>query len=158
MLALNIPKLNRKLPKKECDHCFDKRDESESCIWPCPKVFDVPVSLHLVKCSKIHDPSKPHQVGLESLVIHKLKSKSDIELAFRCEKRYGTAIMTVKDFLELEYQIINNCTNTAIRDRLWIQREVVSLSDFCLIPKSFVPELETIREFQKRCKIQEIEF
>ena len=90
------------------------------------------------------------------MVIHKMQSRSDIELAFYTEKKYGVTLITIREFLELEYQIASDFTNEAIRDRVWIKREVKNLDDYCLVPKSFKNELEIIQNFKKRCKTQEI--
>jgi hypothetical protein len=123
----------------------------QNCEWPCPNAIKEKVIFHLVKSLKIHNPTEPNLTGLESLVIHKLMNRADIQLSFRMEKRYGLALMTIRDFLELEYNIVDKFSNEKIRDRVWIKNEVSNLSDFCLVPKAFTDELEIIRNFKNRC-------
>ena len=139
-----------------CDNCFDKPD-SEFCVWPCPKTNKNKAMLHFSKCAKIQDPSRNFQPGVESVVLHNMISRNDIQLAFANEKSYGTTLMKINSFLELEYPVRCNVSNEILRDRLWITENVGNLNDYCLVPLNFQNELKILRDFKLRCKNQEIQ-
>ena len=126
-------------------------------MWPCPKARDLNnARIHFSRCQQMSDFRTPLMSGLESVIIHTMQTRTDIAIAFQAERVYGVALMKIRDFLELEYQVRCDIHNSFIRDRVWLQKFVNNLDELCLVPKECVIEFNKIREFKNRCEAQKI--
>jgi hypothetical protein len=145
------------LSKKWCDYCLTSPFViGDICRWPCSRTSVRKARLHFFKSNRISDPDRPIHDGLRSVQLRFLNSKDDIDFSFVMEKRYQTALMKIKDFLLLEYDVRDGINNKVLRDRTWIGEMVEKPENYCLVPKSFINELQIIKAFKNRCRSKNI--
>ena len=79
-------------------------------------------------------------------------SKTDIDKLFMCEQRFGLSNVLIRDFLLLEYRVIENSENGEVsRDRDWIPK-LADLNGYCLVPNKIRDEIPTIKNYLARRK------
>jgi hypothetical protein len=78
-----------------------------------------------------------------------VKTVEEIDHLFAAEASYGITNVLIKDFLLLNYPIVDIKTRKVIRDREWISKLTV-LNGHCYVPKHCRDEIPIIVEFLSR--------
>ena len=72
------------------------------------------------------------------------------------DQRFGLSNVLIRDFLLLEYKVIENDQSMEIsRDRDWIPK-LADLNGYCLVPNKIKNEIPVIKDYLARRKAAEI--
>ena len=84
-----------------------------------------------------------------SLVFNEVKSEKDLTELFEANSIYGLSNMLLKDFLLLEYRILEPPGLTTARDRDWL-RKIKNMDGYVLVPTDVKNELNIVKAFINR--------
>ena len=141
---LNNCVLEQRRKDAHCQFCYSYPDNQNGirCSDPCPRINRLQPICHF---RLLQD---------KTMMVHGLKNNRDLDILFESNKRYGVSTVSIKEFLLLEYLIVDPETQKVSRDREWLPK-LQTLDGYCYVPKSVGTEIPVILEYLKRQKVAE---
>ena len=135
-----------------CDVCFNNASATGFCSYPCPKFW--PKHLNAIGVATAWPPRQQAESmsGL-NCALFTFRSDGDQTLGKYLFESVDLIPMTIHEFLALKLKVaIHSPTGPiVVQDRDWI-RQVQSVANYMLVPKSWALSIPIIREYCRRAK------